>query len=67
VKQVERSKTVWFGIALILLDLIPQVQEQLATLFPEFFAQYGGAIVGVLVIILRLVTRQPVAMRRASP
>ena len=63
--RVEGSRTVWFGLALIALDFLPQVQERLAVLFPDFFATYGTAIIGVVVIVLRFATRDPLRVGRA--
>ena len=58
-KHPAQSKTIWFGIALLALDLVPQVQEFLVQHFPAEMAEYGVAIIGVIVIVLRLVTGQP--------
>jgi len=63
-KGPQQSKTIWFGLALILLDTIPQVQDLLAQYFPQFMQAYGVAIIGVLVVILRVVTSQPIQLGR---
>jgi len=63
-KHAAQSKTVWFGVALILLDLIPQIQDLLVQVAPEFMTQYGLTIAGILVVILRFLTNGSVILRR---
>ena len=63
-KKLHASKTLWFGLALILLDMVPQVQGLLAEAFPAEMAQYGVAIIGAVVIGLRFATRKPIEIGR---
>lgn len=62
-KGPHKSRTVWFGLALILLGVIPDLRALLAEHAPAFMEGYGEAIIGVLVILLRFFTRKPIKVR----
>jgi len=62
-KHAAKSKTILFGLALIALDAIPQLQGLLAEVFPEFMGEYGVALVGVVTILLRFATNKPIKIR----
>ena len=63
-KLAHQSKTIWFGVALIVLDLIPQIQDLLLQVAPEFMAQYGLTIIGIIIVVLRFLTNMTVVLKR---
>ncbi len=54
------KKTLLFGFALVLLEIIDPLQAALTTHFPGFMESFGVGLIGVLVIIFRFITKGPV-------
>lgn len=52
-----RSKTLWFGTALTIASLVQIAMPY----FPMAYAAQAGAVVGVIVIVLRFLTTVPVS------
>lgn len=60
-KNILASKTLWFGLIIALLPWLDQVKKAL-DLNPD--AQTWATIVGVLVMLLRLLTTQPLTVKK---
>lgn len=58
------KKTFSFGLALILLDFAPHIQELMVEFFPEVMSAYGLSLIGAVVIGLRLWTKKPINFGR---
>lgn len=70
-KGLIRSRTVWFGAILTVLSsaasVIPMIYVQLDPIqlkvFRDMFGPEAMALVGLLVIVLRVITTKPLAER----
>lgn len=61
-KNAAKSTTIWFGLALIALDFLPQVQDLLVQLYPQAMEDYGLAAIGIVILLLRVKTGQPISL-----
>lgn len=56
-KAALKSKTLWVSLVIALAPLFPEVQEVI-----KHNPEAAGAIVGVAVAFLRLITKKPIVM-----
>lgn len=71
IRKLFRSRTVWFGAILTALSsvasFVPMVYSQLTfgqlEAFRDMFGAEAMALVGLIVIILRIVTTKPISER----
>lgn len=71
IRKLFRSRTVWFGAILTMLSsvatIIPMVYVQLTpgqlSAFRDMFGAEAMAVVGLIVIVLRIVTTKPISER----
>lgn len=61
VRGALKSKTNWFGIALVVLPFVQQEWHVWSGLLPEKYRIYALSVIGLVVIVLRFMTREPLA------
>lgn len=66
VKHLRKSRTIWFGVMVMLLSIAELAEQHLPALLVDMTPKANAWItlgIGVLIIVLRFVTRGPVTWR----